>query len=210
MSPLAWVIIALLIAIAIIAVIIFFVGKTQMSVTKKADSVASAIKNENADQLKNNVTSDGKPLTKEEAKAFLNLMNESELNNKMANQVKDKAKSMQDNHHDSGLVEYNGEKVMDIKQEGRKWLFFKDYKFDIPRYNIYVDSMSDIDELKFTRDGKTHTVGDNGKVGDFPLGYYELKATKTENGKIIKDNSKSSLLNTRNKLIQTLNKLNST
>lgn len=183
MSHLAWVIIALLIAIAIIAVIIFFVGKTQMSVTKKADSVASAIKNDNADQLKNNVTSDGKPLTKEEAKAFLNLMNESELNNKMANQVKDKAKSMQDNHHDSGLVEYNGEKVMDIKQEGRKWLFFKDYKFDIPRYNIYVDSMSDIDELKFTRDGKTHTVGDNGKVGDFPLGYYELKATKTENGK---------------------------
>ena len=183
MSPLAWVIIALLIAVAIIAVILFFVGKTQMNVTKKADSVASAIRNDNVDQLKNNVTSDGKPLTKEEARAFLDLMNESDLNNKMADQVKDKAKSMQDQHRDSNLVEYNGEKVMDIKQEGRKWIFFKDYKFDIPRYDIYMDSMSDIDELKFTREGKTHTVGDNGKVGDFPLGYYELKATKTENGK---------------------------
>ncbi|AYU54219.1 TcaA second domain-containing protein [Staphylococcus debuckii] len=183
MSTAAWVIIALIIAVAVIALILFFVGKTQMSVTKKADSVASAIKNNNADQLKKNVTSDGKPLTKEEAHAFLELINESKLNNKMADQVKDKAKGMHDQHRDSGLVEYNGEKVMDIKQEGRKWLFFKDYKFDLPRYEIYVDDTSNIDELKFTRDGKTHKLGDNGKVGDFPLGYYELKATKTENGK---------------------------
>ncbi|RAA65321.1 zinc ribbon domain-containing protein, partial [Burkholderia multivorans] len=80
-------------------------------------------------------------------------------------------------------VKYDSETIMNIDQDGKKWLFFDDYKFDIPNYSISMDDISDGGTITYKYEGKKHKVDSNGHIGSFPLGLYELKATKKVNDK---------------------------
>lgn len=183
MSKKSWVIIGIIAAIVAVLLILFLIAKQQTSVTHQANKTAEAIKSNDPNEVKKYVTSDGKALTKEEAKAFLDILNGDNAYKKIGNTVKEKGVSMKREHKYSENVDYLNETVMNIEQEGKKWLFFDDYKFDIPSYTIGMDDITDGGEITYTRDGKKHKVDENGTIGKFPLGYYDLKATKKVDGK---------------------------
>ncbi|RIN77070.1 TcaA second domain-containing protein [Staphylococcus simulans] len=178
-----WVIIGIIAAIIIVLLILFFVGKQQASVTHQADQVADAIKDKDPNKVKKYVTSDGKKLSKDEAKAFLDILEGGKLYKTVGNEVKEKGESMKRNHKYSDTVKYDSETIMNIDQDGKKWLFFDDYKFDIPNYSIGMDDISDGGTITYEYEGKKHKVDSNGHIGSFPLGLYELKATKKVNDK---------------------------
>ncbi|MHD0396406.1 TcaA second domain-containing protein [Staphylococcus simulans] len=178
-----WVIIGIIAAMIIVLLILFFIGKKQTSVTHQADQVADAIKKKDPDKVKEYVTSDGKKLSKEEAKAFLKILDGGKLYKAVGNEVKETGESMKRNHKYSDSVKYEGETLMNIDQAGKKWLIFDDYKFDIPNYSIGMDDISDGGTITYEYKGKKHKVDSKGHIGDFPLGLYDLKATKKVDGK---------------------------
>ena len=121
--------------------------KNQFSPEKQASNIAQAIKKDDEKALAKEVTTQNdQKLSKQEARAYLNyIKTEDDLNNVGSN-VEQSAKEIKDNRYNNLSVDANGNNVLNISKDGKKFLFFDNYSFNVPQksVSIYPSSSGDI------------------------------------------------------------------
>lgn len=98
--------------------------KNQFSPEKQASNIAQAIKKDDEKALAKEVTTQNdQKLSKQEARAYLNyIKTEDDLNNVGSN-VEQSAKEIKDNRYNNLSVDANGNNVLNISKDGKKFLF---------------------------------------------------------------------------------------
>lgn len=185
-----WIIIAVIAVLLIALIVAFSVLKNQFSPEKQASNIAQAIKKDDEKALAKEVTTQNdQKLSKQEARAYLNyIKTEDDLNNVGSN-VEQSAKEIKDNRYNNLSVDANGNNVLNISKDGKKFLFFDNYSFNVPQksVSIYPSSSGDITyEYNGKKRTTTVTEDDEKTLGTFPIGDYNLKATKDIDGKKFK------------------------
>lgn len=120
-----WIIIAVIAVLLIALIVAFSVLKNQFSPEKQASNIAQAIKKDDEKALAKEVTTQNdQKLSKQEARAYLNyIKTEDDLNNVGSN-VEQSAKEIKDNRYNNLSVDANGNNVLNISKDGKKFLFF--------------------------------------------------------------------------------------
>lgn len=128
-------------------------------------------------------------LSNQEARAYLNYIKKEDDLNNVGSNVEQSAKEVKDKHYSNLSVDANGKDVLNISKEGKKFLFFDNYKFKVPEKSVSIYP-SDSGDITYEYNGKKRTTtveeDENKTLGTFPIGDYNLKATKTIDGKKFK------------------------
>lgn len=185
-----WIIIAVIAVLLIALIVAFSLLKNQFSPEKQASNIAQAIKKDDEKALAKEVTTQNdQKLSQEEARAYLNyIKTEDDLNNVGSN-VEQSAKEIKDNRFNNLSVDANGNNVLNISKDGKKFLFFDNYTFNVPQksVSIYPSSSGDITyEYNGKKRATTVSEDEEKTLGTFPIGDYNLKATKDIDGKKFK------------------------
>lgn len=181
------ILIILIIAVVLAMLIaIFAILKHQFSPESQADNIAHAVKKDDAKGLAKQVTSDNHKLSEEEARAYLNYIKaEDDLTN-VANQIKNNTKEIKQGKYKSLSVNANDNNVLNIEKNGKKYLFFDKYNFNIPQQTVSIYP-NDSGDITYTFNGEKHHISvekeEEKTLGAFPIGDYNLKASKKMDGK---------------------------
>lgn len=181
------ILIILIIAVVLAMLIaIFAILKHQFSPESQADNIAHAVKKDDAKGLAKQVTSDNHKLSEEEARAYLNYIKaEDDLTN-VANQIKNNTKEIKQGKYKSLSVNANDNNVLNIEKNGKKYLFFDKYNFNIPQQTVSIYP-NDSGDITYTFNGEKHHISvekeEEKTLGAFPIGDYNLKASKKIDGK---------------------------
>ena len=181
-----WIIISIVAVIIIALIALFLILKSQLSPEKQASQIAHAIKQDDAKALSKEVTSGNSHLSEEEARAYLNYIKEEDDLTHVGNSIEQTTKEVKDNYYKNSSVDANGNNILNISKDGKKYLFFDNYQFDVPHYSInLLASNNGKVTYQFNDEKHTITVNENEekKLGTFPIGNYNLKATKNMDGK---------------------------
>lgn len=176
-----WMIIGIIALLFIALIIAFSILKSQFSPEKQASNIAHAIKKDDEKALSKEVTSGDENLNKEEARAYLDYIKEEDDLNNVANHVEQTAKDVKDKHYKNLSVDANGNNVLNISKDGKKFVFFDNYNFNIPQRSIsmYPNESGTITyDLNGNKKHISVDEGDSKSLGTFPIGNYNLKATK--------------------------------
>ncbi|EHJ07565.1 TcaA second domain-containing protein [Staphylococcus simiae] len=183
-KPLIFIIIIVVLVILLVAA--FLILNKQLSPKNDAANIAHAIDKNDAKGLANQVTSDGKKLNEDEAKAFLAYVKTKGNLTKVANSIQSKTSDIKDGKAKQATIYANDSTVMSITKDGKKFFLFDKYRFDIPSYKVSLSPDND-GKLTYTFNGQKHDVNvkkdDTTTLGTFPTGDYRLKATKKINNK---------------------------
>ncbi|MBO1198432.1 zinc ribbon domain-containing protein [Staphylococcus simiae] len=170
----------------ILLVAAFLILNKQLSPKNDAANIAHAIDKNDAKGLANQVTSDGKKLNEDEAKAFLAYVKTKGNLTKVADSIQSKTSDIKDGKAKQATIYANDSTVMSITKDGKKFFLFDKYRFDIPSYKVSLSPDND-GKLTYTFNGQKHDVNvkrdDTTTLGTFPTGDYRLKATKKINNK---------------------------
>ncbi|MCE4963938.1 zinc-ribbon domain-containing protein [Staphylococcus haemolyticus] len=185
-----WIIIAVIAVLLIALIVAFSVLKNQFSPEKQASNIAQAIKKDDEKALAKEVTTQNdQKLSKQEARAYLNYIKTEDDSNNVGSNVEQSAKEIKDNRYNNLSVDTNENSVLNISKDGKKFLFFDNYSFNVPQksVSIYPSSSGDITyEYNGKKRTTTVTEDDEKTLGTFPIGDYNLKATKDIDGKKFK------------------------
>ncbi|MBL3399032.1 zinc-ribbon domain-containing protein [Staphylococcus pasteuri] len=165
---------------------IFAILKHQFSPEKQADQIAHAVKKDDAKGLAKQVTSADNKLSEQEARAYLNYLKaEGDLTN-VANQIESNTKEVEHGKCHSLSVNTDDDNVLNIEKDGKKYLFFNNYKFNIPQKKVYIEP-TDTGDITYKFNGEKHHLSvdeaESKPMGTFPIGDYNLKASKKMEGK---------------------------
>lgn len=184
-----WLIVAIVLAIIIALVVIFTIAKNQMSPEKQATHIAHAIKKDDAKSLSKQLTSNDHRLSEEEARAYLKYIKAENDLKHVADKVEENTKDIKNNHYNNLSVDANGNNILNISKDGKKYVFFDNYQFNVPQKSITLVS-SDSGEITYEFNGDKHHISvekdDDKELGTFPIGDYNLKASKDMEGKNFK------------------------
>ncbi|MCU5745415.1 zinc-ribbon domain-containing protein [Staphylococcus sp. SQ8-PEA] len=188
-SKLPWVITIAIVLALILLFITYKIVDNQLSVKKEGEAIAKDLKNGKISSLSQHLTCDGKHLSKEETQAFYDYIKETDNPTRVANEIESSAKTVHRDKLGSKAVTTSEHTLVDIQQNGKKLVIFKNYDFEVPKQPVSI-TPEDTGELHYKRNGNTEKVKlekDKTKVlGDFPLGIYHLDATEKINGKNFK------------------------
>lgn len=185
-----WIIIAIIAVVLVALIVLFSVLKSQFSPEKQASTIAQSIKKDDAKSLSNKLTTeDGNQLSEEESRAYLDYIKSEDNLDNVGNKVEQKAKDLKRYHYNDVPVDANGNNVLNIKKDGKKYLFFDNYQFNVPQHSVSIYP-SDSGKITYELNGEKHNTEveqDRSKtLGTFPIGNYNLKATKEMDGKKFK------------------------
>ena len=152
-----WLIVTIVLAIIIALVVIFTIAKNQMSPEKQATHIAHAIKKDDAKSLSKQLTSNDHRLNEEEARAYLKYIKaESDLKH-VADKVEENTKDIKNNHYNNLSVDANDNNILNISKDGKKYVFFDNYQFNVPQKTITLVS-SDSGEITYEFNGDKHHI----------------------------------------------------
>ncbi|MCG3412412.1 zinc-ribbon domain-containing protein [Staphylococcus massiliensis] len=180
MSKKTKIIIGAIAALLILLLIAYLIAKSQLSPEKQADQIASDIRNNDAKSLSQHVTKNSEDLSETEATAYLEYIDHASNRDTVADHIKNKSQSL-DKSFTSNSVSADNETIMNIDKNGKKFLLFPNYEFDIPTKTNYIRPETD-GELEYKFNGKKKQVTlveeDEKELGEFALGNYHIKAKK--------------------------------
>lgn len=167
----------------------FAILKSQLSPNKQASQISHVIKKDDAQSLSQQLTSGNNHLSKQEARAYLNYIKTEDDFNNVGDKVEQSTKDVKDNHYRNLSVDANGNNILNISKDGKKYLFFDDYHFNVPQHSItLLPSNGGKITYEFNGDKRTISVEENKEkdLGTFSVGNFNLKATKEMDGKKFK------------------------
>lgn len=54
----------------------------------------------------------------------------------VANNIEQNAEEVKNNHYRNTTVDANGNNILNISKNGKKFLFFDDYQFNVPQHSV--------------------------------------------------------------------------
>ncbi len=179
-KPLSLIILVLcLMTIILISILSFY--RLENALDKKVQLFSDAIDHKNTDQLIELVISNNQQLTNEEAKAYVSLINSFGGNKKFLHQLTSAAYHLKQNKGKTQDVELEGVTILTIHQQIHLFGLFKNFQFEIPRFNFTLDA-KDNGNLTYRLNNKKYDVrlvkGHIVSLNAVPLGEYKLDATK--------------------------------
>ncbi|PTH08599.1 zinc ribbon domain-containing protein [Staphylococcus capitis] len=186
-----WIIASIIIVVIIALIALFLILKSQFSPEKQASHISHAIKKDDAKALSKEVTSgaNNSHLSEEEARAYLNFIKEEDDLTNVANNIEQNAEEVKNNHYRNTTVDANGNNILNISKNGKKVLFFDDYQFNVPQHSVSLLA-SNSGKVTYQFGGEKHSISvdenEEKELGTFPIGNYNLKATKNIDGKKFK------------------------
>lgn len=181
----------IIIVLIIIFIALFLILKSQLSPEKQASQIAHAVKQDDAKTLSKEVTSgsNNNHLSEGEARAYLNYIKEEDDLTNVGNNIEQNAKVVKNHQYKTISVDANGNNILNISKDGKKYLFFDNYQFNVPQHSVSL-MPSNSGKVTYQFDGEKHTIiaekDEEKRLGTFPIGNYNLKATKNIDDKTFK------------------------
>lgn len=174
--------------IIVLIVIIFFLLKNFNSPESQSELLINAIDNNDTQKLSTVLSTQNNNVDEDEAKAYIKYI-KNEIG--MKNFTKDvRAKIASLNENDAQLSKYvtarNGEKILKVTKNGRRYLIFSNMNFTAPTKEAIVKPKFDA-KYKFRSNDKQRTIeapkGQTTSLGKFIPGDYSIDAKRTtQNG----------------------------
>jgi len=182
----------IIVAVIVIIIALFTAYKiidTQLSPTKQAEAISKDLKDQDTDSLANHLTSNGDPISKDEAKAIYKYIDETDSVDRVADELQNSAKNVKNHKLNDHTVTVGDTSLINITQDDKKWGIFKNYIFNVSTEPVSITS-NENSTLSYKLNGETKQVKlkqDKTKtLDDFPIGIYDLKATQNVEDKKFK------------------------
>ena len=159
--------------ILIVLIITYLILRSIASPMGKIDDINKAVISENPKELKKLIDT---KLSTEESEAYIRYIYEEIGFDQHQKDIND-LKSTINVNKSASLFENNGYELLSINKDDKKFLLFDDYSFTIPKLNVHLDESNDIEEFKYTLDGKEIVWNTNEKFQELIPGIYSFEGT---------------------------------
>lgn len=142
-----------------------------------ANTIVNAIEADDTKELSHLVEVHGKDMTADDANAFIKYVKDDVELTTFKSNVLNTINNRSEQSHVTDIY-FDGGTIMSMSQNGKHLGLFNKYEFSVPTYSVY-DTQNDGLEVTYQYNGKNHKYKANGEsIGKFPIGIYNLKATK--------------------------------
>lgn len=144
-----------------------------------------AAKDKDYNKISKYLSSGQRDLSKNEAKAFINYINNPKNSKRFDKEINEIEKNVKENNKyaiDLGAItDSNGKKIINVKKDGKKFFFIEKLKF-APNYtNVYVKENDNTAVYNYNTNKKHQIVADKNRltsIGTFFTGKYNINAKK--------------------------------
>lgn len=183
----------LIIAGILSALVLLFLGykliESSYNPTKVGDNIASAVKDKDYDKLTKLLTSHDEPITKDQAKAYVDFIKNTDGTQTFSNTLKDRMKELKQYGGLETAVALKDYTVLKIAKDGKAFGLFDKYSFNIPTEKPQLAAQEN-SKLEYKYQDKTKKVelkqGEYAALEPMPIGDYEMDATKKVDDKSFK------------------------
>lgn len=171
-------------------IILLLIGVSIYIILNKANAhgqivdFKQAAKDKDYNKISKYLSSGQRELSKDEAKAFINYINNPQNSKRFDKEMSEIEKNVKDNKHDidlGAITDSNGKKIINVKKDGRKFFFIEKLKF-APNYtNVYVKENDNTAVYNYNADKKRQIVADKNRltnIGTFFTGKYNINTKK--------------------------------
>jgi len=146
-----------------------------------------AVKNKDYKKITEIVKSGKKSIDTTDAKHFVEYVNKPENKNRYNSEIKKMKKNLNNKEkHDSEIgkiTDKNGQTIINVSQNGNRFLVLNDLAFEPNFYKIYVKEGNNNASYEFENNGKRRKIVSNSnnqtELGEFFVGDYNVGTTKT-------------------------------
>lgn len=146
-----------------------------------------AVKNKDYKKITEIVKSGKKSIDTTDAKHFVEYVNKPENKNRYNSEIKKMKKNLNNKEkHDSEIgkiTDKNGQTIIDVSQNGNRFLVLNDLAFEPNFYKVYVKEGNNNASYEFENNGKRRKIVSNSnnqtELGEFFVGDYNVGTTKT-------------------------------
>ncbi|SOC37654.1 TcaA NTF2-like domain-containing protein [Salinicoccus kekensis] len=157
---------------AIVLAVAYSLIANALSPDNQLDTIAEAVTNEDAEGLRNAVDND---ITLDEAEAHIAYIDRNSGFSQYQTWIED-LKYYLDEQVPGNEVHDGLYPLLSVGSNGTQYLFFDDYNFTIPRFNVYASDDYDIDAFTYTMDEtEQQWNSDNEKFAELVPGIYEFE-----------------------------------
>ncbi|CAM3306787.1 TcaA second domain-containing protein [Nosocomiicoccus ampullae] len=166
-------------AVLVVIIALYLLGSNLSSPERTVDKIVEAVENNDVSKLKSAIDTD---ISDDEANAYFVFINDKHGKKEFLKDVDQLKKDF--NQFNSGKINNGTLELLSVNNDGKKWLLFDNYTFEIPKYQVKVletDSennlLSNIKEFKYTMDGKERVFKGEDTFAELIPGIYEFEGT---------------------------------
>ena len=159
-----------------------------------------AAKDKDYNKISEYLSSGQRDLSKVEAKAFINYINKPQNSKRFEKEINEIEKNVKDNNKydiDLGAItDSNGETIINVKKDGKKFFFIEKLKFTPNYTNVYVKENDNTGVYNYNTDEENQIVADKNRltsIGKFFTGKYSINAKKKIEDTLLTGESKGKL-----------------
>lgn len=177
-------IVALIIILIALAIYFFIASKGASGQINEFDN---AVKHKDYKKLTEIIKSGQKSINTIDAKHFIEYVNQPENRERYNSEIKKMKKALNDEAaHDSTIgkiTDKNGHTIVDVTQNGNRFLFLNDLAFEPNFYNVYLKEGNNNASYEFKNNGSQRKVVSNAnnetELGQFFVGNYNVEVIKS-------------------------------
>ncbi|HDG8540778.1 TPA: hypothetical protein PBT35_002643 [Staphylococcus aureus] len=177
-------IVALIIILIALAIYFFIASKGASGQINEFDN---AVKHKDYKKLTEIIKSGQKSINTIDAKHFIEYVNQPENRERYNSEIKKMKKALNDEAaHDSTIgkiTDKNGHTIVDVTQNGNRFLFLNDLAFEPNFYNVYLKEGNNTASYEFKNNGSQRKVVSNAnnetELGQFFVGNYNVEVIKS-------------------------------
>ncbi|MDK9864248.1 TcaA NTF2-like domain-containing protein [Staphylococcus equorum] len=174
----------ILLLLCVIGVVIYLVVHSNNANGQIRD-FKTAVKDKDYNKIAEYLSSGQRDLSNDEAKAFINYINDPQNSKRFDKEINEIEKNVKDNNKydiDLGAItDNNGKEMINVKKDGKKFFFIEKLKF-APNYtNVYVKENDNTAVYNYNTDKEHQIVADKNRltsIGTFFTGKYNINAKK--------------------------------
>lgn len=174
----------IILLLCVIGVVIYLVVHSNNANGQIRD-FKTAVKDKDYNKIAEYLSSGQRDLSNDEAKAFINYINEPQNSKRFDKEINEIEKNVKDNNKydiDLGAItDNNGKEIINVKKDGKKFFFIEKLKF-APNYtNVYVKENNNTGVYNYNTDKEHQIVADKNRltsIGTFFTGKYNINAKK--------------------------------
>ncbi|MCH4985890.1 zinc-ribbon domain-containing protein [Macrococcoides goetzii] len=160
----------------------------KFSPVNQSEEIKQALIDKDYNKLSSILSVGDKNLSESEAEAFAHYIAASGDTEKFGEKLVTTTEQMIDNKQPDSMVNVGGKDAIQIASDKKKFGMFKNFSFKVPEVPIYLtgkDGKKIVIKVNGEEQDYTPTLNSRERLGNFPLGNYELDATKTAiNGEV--------------------------
>lgn len=177
--------IMIILLIIVLGVAIFMFVKQNSSISQ-IDKLDKAVKDNDFSRIATILSNNDTNISKQEAEQFVKYIKKDDNYNKYKHEIKTIKKSIKsDKDYDvqkGKITDNKGKTLLDVRQNGKKLLFFDKINFVPHKYNVYVKEYDNKATYQYELGKKMKTDAEPNKktlIGKFFVGSYKIDTQKT-------------------------------